>query len=56
MRLMSVEVKEKEMWWSFIFYGDPKHLSEWNDNDLEMKEIIGDEINTRVFFNFLKGM
>ena len=55
MRLMSVEVKEKKIGWSFIFYGNPKHLNDWNDNNFEMKEVVGDEVKKGKFFNFLKG-
>ncbi len=40
MRLMSVEVKGKEHSWSFSFYGDPKHLEDWRNDDLEISEII----------------
>jgi len=40
MKLMSVEVRGKEKSWSFNFYGNPKHLEEWRNDDLEINEIV----------------
>lgn len=39
-RLMSIEVRGKEHEWSFNFYGNPKHLEGWRNDDLEINEIV----------------
>jgi hypothetical protein len=35
-KLLSVTVKGKHKKWSFNFYGDPKHIDEWEADGLEI--------------------
>ena len=39
-KLMSLEVRGKDNYWSFNFYGNPKHLDHWRDDGLEINEIM----------------
>jgi hypothetical protein len=39
-KLMSVEVKGQDHSWSFMFYGNPAHLKDWREDQLEVNEII----------------
>lgn len=39
-KLMTVTVRGKEKVWTFPFYGDPKYMKDWEDDELEVFEVV----------------
>jgi len=53
-KLLSVTVKGKTKTWSFNFYGDPKDLEEWRDDDLEIDEVVNTIPDWAVYAGLIK--
>lgn len=39
-KLLSITVKGDQHEWSFRFYGDPQHLPDWEQDGLEIAEVV----------------
>lgn len=39
-KLLSIEVRGKRHSWCFTFYGDPKHIPEWEADGLTVVEVV----------------
>jgi hypothetical protein len=39
-KLMTINVRGKRKRWGFQFYGDPKHLSAWRADGLQIDEVV----------------
>lgn len=39
-KLLSVTVRGKDKTWGFSFYGDPRHMVDWEADGLEVHEVI----------------